>query len=87
MREGGLSDIIGKTIKSVVIDGNNPSSPRDQVHFLFTDGTAFEFYGDSFTVGSHVTDYTEERVLELAGRRRGHVTHLKATHSKRTQEK
>jgi hypothetical protein len=76
MREGGLSKLIGKTIQSVVIDGDNPGPPRDQVHLVFTDGTVFEFYGDSFSVGSDVDKRSENRVVELSGRRGGQVTVL-----------
>ena len=87
MREGGLSKLIGKTIKSVVIDADNPGPPRDQIHLVFTDGTVFEFYGDSFSIGSAVTRRSEERVLRLSGLRGGQVTHLKTAASEDALER
>jgi hypothetical protein len=43
-------EIIGKKIKGVVVkEGHNPES---QVFLIFSDGTYYEFYSDSFIRGS-----------------------------------
>jgi len=44
----GISDIIGKTISDVVI-ANKDSEPKLEVFLVFSDGTYFEFWGNSFT--------------------------------------
>ena len=51
MKEG-LRQIVGKTISSVVVAKNENANPRNQVFLIFSDGTSFEFFGDSFNCAS-----------------------------------
>jgi len=44
----GIGDIIGKTISDVVVANKN-GEPRQEVFLVFSDGTYFEFWGNSFT--------------------------------------
>ncbi len=44
----GIQNIIGKTIKSVIVTRND-RPPGNQVFLIFDDDTYFEFYGESFT--------------------------------------
>jgi hypothetical protein len=39
--------IIGKTVSEVIVTESN-DRPREQVFFVFTDGTYFELYGQDF---------------------------------------
>ena len=50
--KSGVSEIIGKTIKGVVVSTRNKNTPREQVFLVFDDGTYFEFYGKEFTCAS-----------------------------------
>ena len=45
----GLKDIIGRQVAAVVVARSDKGSPRNQVFLVFTDGSNFEFWGDSFT--------------------------------------
>jgi hypothetical protein len=45
----GLKEIIGRQIASVVVAHSEKGSPRHQVFLVFTDGSNFELWGDSFS--------------------------------------
>lgn len=51
--KGGLKEIIGKTITSVVV-GSNKTDPQNQVFLIFSDGTRFEFWGPQFSCAGGV---------------------------------
>ena len=48
--EQALSEMIGKVISGVVLTVNSEGHPRSQVFVTFSDGTAFEFWGDEETI-------------------------------------
>lgn len=50
----GLAEIMGRTIVGVVAAENSKSPPHRQVFLVFSDGTYFEFHGDSFTCNNGV---------------------------------
>lgn len=49
----GLKDIVGKTITAVAV-GSREKNPAHQVMLIFSDGTYFEFWGNSFTCAGGV---------------------------------
>lgn len=52
--KSGISEIVGKTIKGVVVNTRNRNTPREQVFLIFDDGTYFEFYGKEFSCAGGV---------------------------------
>ena len=46
--KNGLKDTIGKQIAAVVV-AESGRAPKQQVFLVFTDGTSFELYGESFS--------------------------------------
>lgn len=64
----GLQSILGKRIAGVIVAENENHAPRNQVFLVFTDGTRFELYGDSFTCCSGVDKAADiERYVQSAG--------------------
>ena len=53
--KNGLRYVVDKRIAGVVVC-ESPRPPRQQVFLLFTDGTSFEMYGESFTCCSGLDD-------------------------------
>ena len=45
----GLKEIIGRQIAAVVVASSDKRSPRNQVFLVFSDGSNFEFWGDTFS--------------------------------------
>ena len=45
----GFKEIIGRQIAAVVVARSETASPRHQVFLVFTDGSNFELWGDSFS--------------------------------------
>jgi len=59
-----LNQILGKTIKGVIVKKRNNSFPSMSVHFVFDDGTAYEIYADyrmSFAGGVNSWDMEKTR--------------------------
>ena len=78
--KNGIKEIVGKQIVSVVVAQSTDQS-RDQVFLVFSDGTRFEFLGESFTCGDGLVPAAgiEEFVESCAGRIErvyGDVRHL-----------
>ena len=68
----GLGDIVGKTIFSIVV-ADCKSGPRHQVFLVFSDGTYFEFYGESFNCNDGVCHGDAIQYVENIGTRVTHV--------------
>ena len=66
-----LSDLIGKTIRGVVVAHNEDGHPRSRVFLVFTDGTAFEFWGEEedISVASGPDHYDVDQLVEMLRRR------------------
>ncbi len=47
-----IKDIIGKTIKGVVVKKSDTRNPRSQVFLVFTDDTYYELYAESTIIGA-----------------------------------
>lgn len=45
MKDVGIHQIVGRTVKSIIINEGLPKSPYNQVFLAFTDNTYFEIYG------------------------------------------
>lgn len=62
-----LSDIIGKTISSVVVAENRQSEPRVQVFLVFSDNTSFEIWSNDkdLSVASGVDKCDKDRIIEV----------------------
>ncbi len=52
--KAGIGDIVGKTISGVVI-AQNSVKPNQQVFLTFSDGTYFEFWGESFSCAGGIS--------------------------------
>ncbi|MEW6207338.1 MAG: hypothetical protein AB1631_03160 [Acidobacteriota bacterium] len=80
MKKNGLCELPGKTIKSVIVsEGNlsNPPSPLIQVYLIFTEGTSFEFYGESILAAGSVENKDEDAILDYVKHREASTTHIK----------
>ena len=68
-----LQQLVGKTIKNIVICKNSETEPKGQLFLVFDDGTSFEFWAnhDLFSMASKVDDDDLDQVVELANRRAG----------------
>ena len=65
----GLKDVIGKEVAAVVV-AEAGQDPRQQVFFVFRDGTCFEFYGRDFTCCEGLDPAERiERYVESGGSR------------------
>ncbi len=62
MKQAGLQQIIGKTIKAVVVRDAHGTTPPAQVFLVFTDGTSLEIYGELLAAGSLDTGGVEAAV-------------------------
>ena len=70
----GLGQTIGRRIAAVVVAKNEKRPPHQQVFLVFSDGTSFEFYGDSFTCCAGVDSGADvERYVLSAG---GAIQHV-----------
>lgn len=72
--KAGMSEIVGKEIVGVVA-AKNDDMPNRQVFLVFSDGTYFEFWGDSFSCASGVNHGDVEEVLKSAVKMGGTITH------------
>lgn len=61
-----INEIVGKTISGIVSVENEHHAPRHQLILLFSDGTSFEFYGDSFTCAAGIDAYRDLDLVERA---------------------
>ncbi len=52
----GFKNIVGKTIKGIVVKGSDFKNPKSQIFLLFSDNTYYEFYCDSTIKGNHGID-------------------------------
>lgn len=73
MREE-ISQILGKTIKAVVVSEENRSQPRMQVFLIFTDNTSYEFYGDLFRGAGGLDQGGIDAVIKYVAGSHGRVT-------------
>jgi len=66
-----LSDLIGKTIRGVVVAHNGDGHPRSRVFLAFSDGTAFEFWAEEedVSVASGLVQYSVDQLIEMLKRR------------------
>jgi hypothetical protein len=73
-----LRQVLGKTIKAVVVCRNPESEPKYQLFLVFKDGTSFEFWVDQnqLSMASKVDDEDLARVVELANQREGTDVHV-----------
>lgn len=73
-----LQQLVGKTIKNIVICKNSETEPKGQLFLVFDDGTSFEFWvnHDLFSMASKVDDEDLDQVVELANRRAGTVVQV-----------
>ena len=73
-----LQELVGKTIKNIVICKNSESEPKGQLFLVFDDGTSFEFWAnhDLFSMASKVDDEDLDKVVELAEGRYGTVVQV-----------
>jgi hypothetical protein len=56
-----VKEILGKTIKGVIVKRNvQGNQPGMAVHLLFTDGTAYELYGDSINCAKGLNRWGRE---------------------------
>lgn len=63
--KSGIGDIVGKTISDVVV-ASNEKRPKQQVFLVFSDGTFFEIYGESFSCAADLDRGGLEDALEYA---------------------
>lgn len=64
--KGAFEQLIGKTIRSVVISQYNAGSPRHQLFLIFDDDTSFELFGEEFRGANALDPRGEQGVLEYA---------------------
>ena len=67
-----LKQIIGKTIRGIVISQNTGRGPQYQLFLIFTDNTYLEFYGD-IGWSTHLEIGDVETVRQYASRFGGNV--------------
>ena len=51
-----IKDIVGKTIKGIVVKKSDIKNPTSQIFLLFNDNTYYEFYCDSIIRGTNGID-------------------------------
>jgi hypothetical protein len=64
--KNSISQIVGKTIESVVIASRFRSNPSIQVFLIFSDGTQFEFYGADFSCAGDLDEGGVKEAIEYA---------------------
>jgi hypothetical protein len=69
----GIKQIVGKTIRGVVV-AERPSDSRRQVFLVFSDDTHFELWGDSFTGAGGVDPGGLEEVRSYCANMKSQVT-------------
>ncbi|MGB8647804.1 MAG: hypothetical protein WCF84_21400 [Anaerolineae bacterium] len=69
-----IRQILGKTIKAVVVSEENAAGPRTQVFLIFTDNTAYEFYGGDFSSAGGLDQGGIEAAVKYAAGSRGRIT-------------
>ena len=73
-----LSQLVGKTIHSVVICQTADAEPKTQMFLVFKDDTSFEFWIDQgqLSMASTVDEEDLEKVVSLATQREGTSVHV-----------
>lgn len=71
----GIEHIVGKEIAGVVV-ASSQNDPRQQVFLTFTDGTYFEFWGQSFSCAAEVDHGGSQAAIAYACKHGGQVTAL-----------
>ena len=68
-----LPDIIGKIVSGIVVAKSNGDHPRSQVYFVFSDGSALEFWGDQggISMGSGLDPLGVDQIVEILENRPG----------------
>jgi hypothetical protein len=74
-----VRQILGKTIKSVIVSEENKSSPSTQVFLLFDDDTYYEFYGSPLSGTGGVNKGGENAVMRYAEQFGGRITRFYET--------
>ncbi len=66
-----LSDLIGKTINSVVVAHNKEGHPYSRLFLVFSDGLAFEFWAEEedVEVAGSLVPYSVDQLIEMLKRR------------------
>lgn len=73
--KNGVKYIVGKEVAGVVV-ASSPNNPRQQVFLTFTDGTYFEFWGESFNCAAWVDQGGPEAAIAYASKNGGQVKAL-----------
>lgn len=73
--KSGIAGIVGRAISRVVV-AQNSVAPKQQVFILFTDGTYFEFWGESFSCNAAIDFGCEAEVLRYIKNCGAEVTHV-----------
>lgn len=82
MKKDGIGQIVGKTIKSVILsEDNRKNPPLNQIFLVFADGTYFEIYGEFFTGGTGLHPGGEEAAVKYAKMFDGKITKFSVTES------
>lgn len=66
--KSGLKDIVGKTVKNVVVAKKDRGNPRNQVFLVFDDNTYFEFWGELFSCAGGVDAGSIQDAISYAER-------------------
>ena len=66
-----LTDLIGKTINSVVVAHNEEGHPRSRIFLVFPDDTVFEFWAEEedVEVAGSLVPYSVDQLIEMLKRR------------------
>ena len=73
-----LNDVIGKIVSGVVVAKSQSDHPRSQVYFVFSDGTALEFWGDQegISMGSGLDELGVDQIVKILEKRSGIQIHV-----------
>ena len=72
--KAGVRQILGKTIKGVIVSDDNGAGPRTQVFLLFDDDTYYEFYGSQIVGSGGVDKGSELAAMRYAEKFGGRIT-------------
>ena len=76
IKHAGLQQIIGKTIRAVVVSANRQCEPAYQLFLVFDDDTHFELYGAQLHSGSQLYNGGEQAVLGYVQSSGGVITRI-----------
>ena len=76
IKKDGLQQIIGKTIREIIVSANNSGAPKYQLLIVFADETHYEFYGEDLQSGTQTYDGDAKVVLQYIKKRGGQITRV-----------